>query len=96
MITKVNTDKMEEISKDINSAINDLEDEINALFNRFANVPTGTKEWIGNQANYYFSRIALDKKQYLMLIGRLKSIAKEIGSEASSIQTSIKSNNTTN
>ncbi len=94
MITKTDTEKIERISRNIMNATNDLEDEINALFKRFSNVPTVTKEWIGNQANYYFSRVALDKRQYLMLVNRLRSVAKELSSEASSMRASIKSNNT--
>lgn len=94
MITKIDTDEVERISKDLTSAINDLESEINTLFTRFSNVPNVTKEWIGGQADFYFSRVALDKRQYLILINKLRSIAQELNSEASSAQTCIKANNT--
>ena len=94
MITRINTDEVERISRDLTSAINDLESEVNTLYTRFSNVPTVTKEWIGGKANIYFSRIALDKRQYLILIDKLRSVARELNSEASNARTYIKANNT--
>ena len=36
------------------SLVNDLNTEINNLFNRFSEVPSVTKEWVGQQAQFYF------------------------------------------
>lgn len=94
MITRIDTDEVERISRDLTAAINDLEAEVNTLYTRFSNVPDVTKEWIGGQADFYFSRVALDRRQYLILIDRLRNIAQELNTEASSARTYIKANNT--
>lgn len=96
MITRIDTDEVERISRDLTAAINDLEAEVNTLYTRFSNVPTVTKEWIGGQADFYFSRVALDRRQYLILIDRLRNIVQELNTEASSARTYIKANNTKN
>lgn len=93
MITYVDTDELEDIARDFQKATNDLEKEINSLYNRLSNVPNSTREWIGNKANIYFSKVALDKRQYVNLIETLRNIDKEIYTQASEIKACIKSNN---
>lgn len=93
MISQVDTDQIKTIAADVQSLAGDLEGEINALFRRFANVPTVTKEWIGGKSEYYFSRVGLDKQKYLNLAESLRELGQELNSEASSIESHIKSNN---
>ena len=96
MISRVNTAELEHISKDLLSAASDLETEFDALFTRFSNVPNVTKEWVGTQANFYFSRIAADKQQYTALVDKIRKIAQELNAETSNVQNCIKLNNTKN
>lgn len=93
MISYVNTDELEDIAIELSSATNDLDAEFNALFTRLNNVPTVTKEWVGGQANHYFSRVALDRQQYTNFIDSVRGLGQELSTEASSIQARIKENN---
>ena len=85
MISYVDTEELEAISGEILTAAGDLEIEIKALFNRLNNVPQGTQEWIGKQANYYFSVVAQDEKNYLDYVNKIKALGHELRREAESI-----------
>ena len=94
MISYIDTREVENVSNELLPLIDKLEAEFNALFERFSKVTTVTKEWIGGQAEFYFSRVALDKKVYTELIAELRQIASELDSEAESANSYIKANNT--
>lgn len=93
MITYIDTNEVDAISRELATLTKDLDAEFNYLFKRFANVPNVTKEWVGNQANYYFSRVDSDKQAYTTFTNELKNISRELGTVASSTQLRIKSNN---
>ena len=93
MISYINTAEVDSISEELLSAANDLETEFNALFARFANVPNVTKEWVGNQANFYFSKVASDKQQYTALVNELRKLGQELAHHAANAQNRIKGNN---
>ena len=93
MISYANTDKMKSIAKDLSNAVDDLEKEFTSLYGRFQNVPEGTKEWVGDQAKFYFRRISSDKKQYDILVHELKRLSKEINAQADDADAQIRSNN---
>jgi hypothetical protein len=59
------TDKIDDIARDIVSLANDYDLEITKLFKRFSNVPYETKEWVGDSSIFYFKTIALDKSEYI-------------------------------
>jgi uncharacterized protein YukE len=94
MISYVDTDEIDKIADEVMSATRDLESEFDALYKRLANVPRGTKEWIGNQADFYFSVIVPEKKQYVELIEKIRQISMELKREATEISSSISMNNT--
>lgn len=73
-ISYVNTIEVENIQKELILLANEFNDEINKLFLRFSEVPTITKEWVGNQAVYYFRKAASDKQQYNDFANKLKDI----------------------
>ena len=93
MITYINTDEMNDIARELSSMTNDLESEFNTIFKRFSNVPNVTKEWIGNNADYYFSTTNEDKSSYDNLIKQLRSFSQELTSEASNVERQIRANN---
>ena len=93
MISHINTAEVDNIAKELSSLVNDLDAEFNALFTRFSNVPTVTREWVGNQANFYFKKTALDKQRYTLFTNELRKISQELSAEASSAQNYIKANN---
>lgn len=92
-ITYVNTEEVNDIARDIMDLSQELNDEINNLFSRFADVPMVTQEWIGNQANYYFNRISSDKKQYTEFIGKIRNIGNELNKNVYEIDSCIRKNN---
>ena len=94
MISYIDTDKVENIANELSKAATDIENEFTTLYKRFSNVPTVTKEWVGNQANLYFSRIAGDKQQYLNLADSIRNLSKELRTEAASTKSNVKSTNT--
>lgn len=92
MITYIDTDAVQSVANSVKTLAGELDSEINSLFRRLANVPTVTKEWVGGQANVFFSRVELDKRQYSEMIDSLKAIALELEKEASIASSSIKNN----
>ena len=93
-ISYVNTEEMENIADELPGIIDDLEAEFDALFTRLTNVPEVTKEWIGGQANYYFTTVADDARYYANMVETLREIVQEIRHEAGEIQAAIIANNT--
>ena len=92
-ISYVNTVELESISKEILSLANDLNTEFNNLFMRFSEVPTVSKEWVGKQANFYFRKVASEKKQYIDFTNKLKDIGYKLSTDLYEIQTCINKNN---
>ena len=93
MIKYVDTNELGSISRELQKAANDLDFEFNAIFKRLEDIPTVTKEWVGNQAEYYFNRALLEKKQYTMFVDGIRKLGEEISTEASTMQEHINSNN---
>ena len=93
MITYANTNEIDSIVKEVSLLISDLELEFNTLFKRFSNVPTVTKEWVGNQANFYFSKTNEDKTTYTAFVDQLRYLVQELNSEATNIDRQIRANN---
>lgn len=93
MISYIDTSRVSETAREINSLANDLNTEIDSLYKRLGDVPRNTKEWVGGQANFYFSRVAQDKPTYVAIVNNLRRIAQELESEAHSVETSIKTIN---
>lgn len=93
MISYIDTNEVENIAKELSTLANDLEAEFNSLFDRFANVPTSTKEWTGTQAKYYFSKVAEEKPQYSQLVEQVRRISRELATEAADAQSSVSANN---
>ena len=91
-ISYVDTTEVDSISKEILSLTNQLNSEINDLYTRFSEVTGTTEEWVGQKAEFYFSKVALDKKQYIDLIEQLRNIAYKLSSDMIDTQTCIKKN----
>lgn len=93
MITYINTNELDKISDELIFAADELTGEINNLYDRLTKVPNVTREWVGNQANYYFSRINMDRKQYIEFSNKIRALGKEVKVVASSSRNHIKNNN---
>lgn len=93
-ITRCNTANLKDIANDINSLANEYEQTITKMFNRLANVPYETKEWIGGQSEKYFRTILMDKSEFISLGENIKKYSNLIRNSADAIDTCIKSNNT--
>ena len=89
MIPYVDTEELDSISDEVQTAAEDLEIEIKALFNRLRNVPQETQEWVGNQADYYFSTITQDEGKYLDFIAKIKALGLELKKESIDLQLAL-------
>ena len=92
-ISYINTTEVENISQEILSLTNELNTEINNLFLRLSEVPDITKEWVGQQATFYFKKVSSDKKQYIEFLDKLRDIGYKLSTDVSEIQTCINNNN---
>ena len=90
MISYINTGKVDAIATQVGRRTATLGSYFNSLFKRLENVPSSTKEWVGNQSKAYFTRIAQDKKQYLNLVEDLEEICRELKAEATEADSLIK------
>lgn len=73
-ISYIKTEEVENITKELLSLISEVSEEFNYLYSKFSRVPRVTKEWVGNQSDYYFKRVESDKKQYTVFVNQLKNI----------------------
>lgn len=92
MITYADTDKIKDIAKDIDVLANEYLKEINNMFKRFANVPRGTEEWVGQSADYYYEKISYDKIDFVKFGENIKTYSKKLMSDADSIKSTVKNN----
>lgn len=77
-IKYVDTNNALEITDGIKKSIDELEYEINKMFDRLENVPTDTKEWVGAASVKYFNVVAQDRDKYLRFVKSLKDVNNEI------------------
>ncbi len=91
-ISYINTIEVDSIAKEINTLANEFNNEINNLFNRFAEVPTTTQEWVGDQASFYFNTIAQDKKQYVDFANKLRNVSNKLYSDIAEVNSCLKKN----
>lgn len=96
MISYIDTNEVEEISKELLLATDELSTELDELFERLENVPDVTKEWVGYQAYYYFSCVASDREIYTRFVEKLREVGRELNTIATDSETYIKANNTAN
>ena len=92
VISYYNANEVEEIAKDIKTYANDYISEINNLFRRLSEVPDVTKEWVGQQANYYFNTIALDKDKYIDFGNKLYNIGESLSKDIDDVEKTVKEN----
>lgn len=96
MISRIDTDRIDEIARDLMNAADLLESEFNSMFKRLSHVPTVTKEWTGTQATAYFSSTDLDRPQYTAFVAALRNLGRELAAESTTARNYIKANNTEN
>ena len=89
-ITYVDTDRLRDIASKIETHTNDYEREVNSLFKRFEEVPYSSKEWVGNQSEEYFKRVAMDKSNFIEIANMLRKYVKKINDDADRIEDDIK------
>lgn len=83
---KANTDEMKNIASEINSLAVEYQTLITNLYNKFANMPTVTREWTGNKASEYVKYVMLDKSDLISIGSRIKDFSKIIINDANLIE----------
>ena len=86
---KANTNEMRRIANEINSLAVQYQTLISGLYTKFSEMPTTTKEWIGNKAQEYVSYVMLDKADMLSVGDKIKSFAKTINDDANLLDSNI-------
>lgn len=79
---KANTNEMRQIAADIRALATEYQTKISKMYSRFANMPSGTKEWSGGQAEKYVKYVLLEKQEMLNVGDQIKKFAKVIGDDA--------------
>ena len=92
-IPYADTAEIESISDRLLLLANDLDGEFNSLFERLAEVPNVTQEWVGGQANTYFRIVAAEKSQYGKLTNKIRAIGRELKTESDELDNAIDRNN---
>lgn len=88
-VTYMDTVKVEEIERDLIKLANEYNDKITRLFRRLMDVPSVTKEWVGNQSNYYFNVISSDKSKFLNFGNNLRDVANKLDSDLTKVTGSV-------
>ena len=89
MITKFDTNKVEEIKTDLNNLADEYTALITKFFKRMEDVPIITREWVGNKAEYYFGVVSREKDNYINYGILLKNIATKLGNDVDQISSQI-------
>lgn len=95
-ISYINTNEVQNIADEVVKLSTDLETEFNNLFRRLSNVPDVTKEWVGNQSEYYFSSISRDKDLFINFSNKIKNVGNELNKDVEKVNSSIIFNNSDN
>lgn len=88
-IVYVKTEDLSEIKRNIVKLTDEFMDEYTRLFTRLSLVTTGTQEWIGNQAYYYFDNILEDIRDFENVYNELKVLSEKLERDASEISSEI-------
>ena len=86
---RANTDEMRRIASEINSLAVQYQTLISGLYTKFSEMPTVTKEWIGNKAQEYVGYVMLDKPDMLSVGDKIKSFANAITDDANQLDSNI-------
>ena len=84
-----NTDEMKRIASEISSLAVDYQTKLSKLYSKFALMPNGTNEWVGNRAEEYVSYVLMDKTDFMAVGDRIKDYAKTIENDAIQLETTI-------
>lgn len=84
------TTNIKDISTELINIANEYNIEITNLFKRLLNIPTESKEWVGNKADEYVKIVSLDKQQYIDFYNSLKEFANKLSETADNIENCVK------
>lgn len=83
---KVDTVKLSECGKDIMNLTGELNEVLFSLFDRINKMPVTTREWTGNAAVDFVSKLNIEKKYYLALKDNIYKYGKILYESASNIE----------
>lgn len=83
---KANTNEMRQIAADIRALATEYQTKISKMYGKIANMPNGTKEWSGGQAERYVKLVLLEKPDLMSVGDQIKDFAKIINDDASILE----------
>lgn len=72
----IDTSSIVDLSKELLYLNNEYLIEVNQLYNKLTNMPYETLEWVGNKAEEYSKRCALEKENLLNMYNNLSEYTK--------------------
>lgn len=91
-IEYIDTESLEQIGNNINNVNEEYLEEINKLFNRIAQVPNKTLEWVGPKSEEYVKVIEQKKPEFLELYSELQKFSDLLINYSRSINEKIQNN----
>ena len=82
---KANTNEMRQVAADIRALATEYQTKISQMYTKFVNMPNGTKEWSGGQAERYVKLVLLEKQDLMSVGDQIKNFAKVISDDANII-----------
>lgn len=92
MITYIDTEQLIQLAREIDEISSNYSTELNKIYTRLCDVPTISKEWVGQKAEYYFKDAQEEKAQCDRFIQALSNITNEMRLIASESEQTIESN----
>ncbi len=89
-MVELDSSNLYENGKRILELVNELENNIDYIFNRMDGMPTITGEWQGKAAMNFLKNARKDKKQYNNLINVLRSYGNSLVNQAEKINNCTK------
>ena len=88
-ISYINTDEVENIANNISKQVDLYNTKIENLFKKFSEVSNITKEWFGNQADYYFRVVEGQKAQYVKFGQELQALVDRLNEDVADVRSTV-------
>ena len=86
---RVDTEKLNTSGEDIITLTRELNEELNAFFERVTNIGVKTNEWIGASSQEFVTRTNMEKIYYNKIVNTLNSYGKILISASNEYKTHV-------
>ena len=86
----IDTKEMRECGQKIMKKSTEINEIINELFFRIANMPVNTREWIGTSANEFVRKVSIQKRDYINIKNNIYNYGYVLAKNADAYDREIK------